>query len=307
MIANDPIVLSTRQPGLQTFRTADGYVAYVEQRGRVLTLGGPVCSPGKEAALAQQFLAKFPDASFFYVTPAQLQQMQLKRPAAWAVGADQVLALPNPRWSREVDAARRKALKAGLSISEVSGDALKPWVPYMRDAQDAYLRQREVKSEMKFLTRPCLFADEKEGRTFILRVRGAFLGFVVLDPYATTAGKGYLLNLFRIHPTKIWGVYQAIVALLAETLGAEGAVELSLGFIPAAATAQPMPWWLRAQVAVLQFCASKSKYLCSLARVKGMFETSAVPRLCVSANRLIVADLLALLEVQGIVLPGGAA
>lgn len=307
MIASDPIELSTVQPGLEAYRAPEGYVAYVQRRGRTLTLGAPVCAPDARAKLARSFIDAFPNATFFYVTNAQLEQMSVAPKAVWAIGADQVLALPCPQWSREVDSARRKAVRAGLTLTELKGEALGPWAQQMREAQAAYLRQREVKQEMGFLTRPCRFSDEREGRTFIMQVKGTFLGFVVLDPYATASGPGYLLNLFRIHPTKLWGVYPATVALLAELLAAEGAAELSLGFVPAAATDQPMPWWLRAQVSALQWFASRSKYLCSLARMKGMFATKAVPRLCASPRRLIVSDLLALLEAQSIVLPGGAA
>ncbi|MFN0061179.1 MAG: phosphatidylglycerol lysyltransferase domain-containing protein, partial [Myxococcaceae bacterium] len=163
-------------------------VPYAQHGNTVLTLGPPVCAPEAMASAAADFLSHFPGATFFYVTDEQCRRMALPHHHACPAGADFILPLPAPSWPKEAAAAARKARRAHFHVREVPPAQLAAMEPAMRSVQQAYLAQREVSHEMTFLTRPCLFAEERLGRTFAMEVAGEMMGFVVIDPYVTVDG-----------------------------------------------------------------------------------------------------------------------
>jgi lysylphosphatidylglycerol synthetase-like protein (DUF2156 family) len=286
---SDPIFRSTRQAGLCHFQHLLGSVAYTQARGVKLTLGPPSCAPEVQAVVAHAFLKAHPDAAFFYVTRAQLDAMELPTQTTLPIGTDTVLPLPLRSVPDLARTALRKATKAGLTLDEPSD--LKPLSSELRTVQAGYLSTRAVKTELQFLNRPCEFERETDARTFVLRQRGVMIGFVVLDAYVTAAGgRGFLLNMFRLAPTKLWNVYQAVVLMLAEALAAEGVSELSLGFVPLAETGEAMPWNVRVQHAVLKWVASRSSYLQRLGVIKHGFESKPVTRFLSTPRRLVLRD-----------------
>jgi lysylphosphatidylglycerol synthetase-like protein (DUF2156 family) len=300
-LAQDPIALSTLDTGIERFETRRGYVAYF-RAGHALTLGAPICAPEDTSSVAKTFLAQEPRASFFYLTGQQIERLELG--GEWhavPVGVDILLPLQEiTSWPREVASAVRKAKRAGLVLEELRGEALTAAGPALRLAQAAYLGSREVKTEMRFLTRPCQFEQDRLGRTFGLFLAGELCGFVVVDPYRTdSGGQGYLLNLFRIKPTRLWGVYLACVALLTETLGCEGVEELSLGFVPLAEVNGALPWWMRWQLGLLRRIGRTSKYLCGLARIKHVFGGVRVPRYLLTRRKFLGRDLWAFRRAMG--------
>ena len=291
----DPIFRSTFQPDLEQFEHPLGRVPFVRVGRVTLTLGAPVCEPANVELLTRAFLAAHPDATFFYVTGAHLQAMRLPPRVVMPVGEDTVLDLPLASVPDTARSALRKATKAGLTLEEPM--SLGPVAEELRRVQAAYLAAREVKTELRFLNRPCEFEEERLGRTLVLRQKGVVVGFVVLDGYRTAEGKrGYLLNLFRLAPTKLWNVYQAVVLLLAERLAAEGVVELSLGFIPLT----PVDWQLdvpvRLQHAALRLLAKTSPYLQRLAVIKHGFPSRSVTRYAVTKRWFVLGDFRAFLR-----------
>ncbi len=218
------------------------------------------------------------------------------------IGEDFIIDLPARGWSESVRSAARKATKAGLTLVELSADDLVVHEPAMRTIQAAYLAKQEVTHELRFLTRPCEFSAERVGRTFGLFQRGSMLGFIVVDPYTAEAGGiGALLNLFRIGPTKLWSVYSAVVKLLAERLEAEGASELSLGFVPLSFTEKPKSW----QLALLRAVARSSPYLRGLRAIKQSLPARRSTRWLLTPRMLLARDLVALFLAMGVYGQGG--
>lgn len=291
----DPIFRSTFQPGLEQFEHALGRVPFVRIGGVTLTLGAPVCEPENLEPLTRAFLQAHPQATFFYVTGEQLESMRLPPRVVMPVGADTVLDLPLASVPDTARAALRKATKAGLTLEEPM--SLEPLAAELRRIQAAYLSTREVKTELRFLNRPCEFEAERLGRTLVLRQKGTVVGFVVLDGYRTADGRrGLLLNLFRLAPTKLWNVYQAVVLMLAERLAAEGAVELSLGFIPLTPVDSQLGASVRLQHAALRLLAKTSPYLQRLAVIKHGFPARSVTRYAVTKRWLVLTDFRAFLR-----------
>ncbi|MFO0599094.1 MAG: phosphatidylglycerol lysyltransferase domain-containing protein [Myxococcaceae bacterium] len=290
VVDRDPISRSTRQPGLVHFVHPLGSVAFTAPRGSPLTLGAPGCSLDVQAVVAEAFLAQHPDASFFYVTGEQVAAMQLATHRAIPIGRDVVVPLPLQQPPDLARTALRKATKQGLTLEEPAD--LRPLAAQLREVNAAALAAREIKEELRFLNRPCEFDGETDARTFVVRQRGELIGFVVLDAYVGHAGRGYLLNLFRLKPTKVWNVYQAVVLRLCELLAAEGVAELSLGFVPLAVAPEEaeLSWFDRLQLRLLRRAAARSSYLSRLAIIKHGFEARQVTRFLVTRRTLIAED-----------------
>ncbi len=192
--------------------------------------------------------------------------------------------------------AHRKAVKASLELRELDRAGLKNQALAMREIQSAYLQRHEVKHEMRFLTRPSEFETENLGRTFGLFVKTELLGFVVVDPYTTESGA--LLNIFRIGPTKLWGVYYAVVKLLAERLEADGVRELSIGFLPLSFT--PGFGTPDLQLALLRRLAATSPYLRGLRQPNEAFIARRETRWLLTPRRLLLRDFMALIDAMGV-------
>jgi lysylphosphatidylglycerol synthetase-like protein (DUF2156 family) len=96
--------------------------------------------------------------------------------------------------------------------------------------------------------------------------------------------------MFRIAPTKLWNLYQAVVLLLAERLAAEGVSELSLGFVPLTVPEEQLGWWARVQHAALRWLSRRSSYLQRLGTIKHGFAARSVTRYLSTPRRLVLRD-----------------
>ncbi|NVJ09934.1 DUF2156 domain-containing protein [Myxococcus sp. AM001] len=306
----DPISYSTLQPGLSYFETSFGYVPYQRAFGFDLTLGPPVCAAGDRAALLQRFLRTGRRPLFFYVQrDVAMLAAGLGGPRyrVSGMGMDKVLALDTPESARaaKVEAALRKAARGGFEVREVEPSALGDEERARVEAiTRAYLRRSSVPVEMRFLNRPLTLDGDGLARMFLLR-QGAdarVFGYAVLDPYFHEGRvQGYLLNLIRFEPTRLWGVYYAAVATLASRLRVEGVSQLSLGFCPLyGVDTDGCSPGLSRQVQWLERRLAGVDYLARLREMKDAFPGGTPQRYFVTPSPWAVTALLSLLRACGV-------
>jgi len=303
---SDPIAYSTLQPGLSYFETSFGYVAFQRAIGFDLTLGPPICAASDRAEMVERFLRSRKRPLFFYVRReiAELvASLGGRRFRTSGMGVDKVMALdaapeePHPR----VRGALKKAARGGFNMVEVHPSKLGAEERARIDAiTQSYLRRSSVPVEMRFINRPVAFDDDGFARMFVLR-QGAeanVFGYAVLDPYFDSGRvQGYLLNLIRFEPTRLWGVYYAAVATLSSRLRAEGIGELSLGFCPLVGVdvegCSPV---LSRQVLWMERKLSNIDYLARLREMKEAFPGQTPQRYFVTPSPWVVTTVLALLR-----------
>jgi lysylphosphatidylglycerol synthetase-like protein (DUF2156 family) len=303
---SDPISYSTLQPGLEYFETSYGYIAYRRALGFDLTLGPPICAASDRAELIQQFLRSRRSPLFFYVQKeiaslaAELGGPRFRR---CGMGIDKVLALdgPHEEASPKVRGALKKAAKGGFEISEIRASELTAEESSRLDSiTRSYLSRSAVPEEMHFLNRPLHLVDDGFARIFLLREAGRVFGYAVLDPYFD-AGRveGYLLNLIRFEPTRLWGVYYSAVSKLVEQLRAEGVGQLSLGFCPMTDVeidTDGSSGVLGVQVRWLERQLARVGYFARLRELKEAFPGSSPQRYFVSPSPSVPSIVLAFLR-----------
>jgi lysylphosphatidylglycerol synthetase-like protein (DUF2156 family) len=303
---SDPISYSTLQAGLSYFETSFGYVAFQRAFGFDLTLGPPVCASSDRAELLQRFLRSSRRPLFFYVqrdVAMLAAELGGSRFRAGGMGVDKVLALDAPMAEvhARVRGALKKAARVGFQVLEVRPSELSTEErARLGDITRAYLRRSAVPVEMHFLNRPLSFDEDGLARLFVLRQGpdAQVFGYAVLDPYfANGRIQGYLLNLMRCEPTRLWGVYYSTVATLAARLREEGIGQLSLGFCPLAdvdpAGCSPA---LSRQVQWMERRLAGVGYLARLREMKGAFPGLTPQRYFVTPSAWAVTTLLALLR-----------
>jgi len=312
----DSIAVSTLQPGLESFASPSGFLAYRHARGYDVVLGPPMCAPGHREELLAGFLARSRRPFFAYLdaeTAVLLRRLRPGRLFFSGIGVERVLPLGGPRLSlgREVQSALRKATRAGLHLEPVNFASLAPERrAHLEALNEGFVRRSQVGRELGFINRPMSFAPDAAGRLFLLR-RGAEppLGFAVLDPYLGPDGRrAYLLNVVRFEPTRLWGVYLATVALFLELLREEGAAELSLGMCPMFRVHTPpglrssvlLDWQMR----LLMRWRSHFYDLAPLERMKELLPGRELQRFIALPTRFVPGPLHALMEVSGMTWSG---
>lgn len=300
----DPIAVSTVQPGLSYFDTELGFVAYQRSFGVSLSLGGPVCAPEHEVALARRFLAEVPDAALFYVK-GSLARAVGGFTFRTALGSDRVLDLTRTDTfaSPAAQAAARKAARAGFTLELLNVDAASQEDrQFLKRVSSSALERSVVPFEMRFLNRPMSYVTSGPSHVFALALKGRRFGYAVIDPYfERTEIKGYLLNLLRFEPTPLWGVYLATVNAIATRLAAENVAELSLGFCPLAqldiagssTVMRPQLRWMEKQYA-------QTDYLARLHQMKSELRGDWKSRWLVTRTPQLVTPFLAFLELTGV-------
>jgi lysylphosphatidylglycerol synthetase-like protein (DUF2156 family) len=289
-------------------------VAYRRAHGFALTLGPPLCARSDRADLIQRFLALHRRPLFFYVprdVASQVTALGGRRFHACGMGIDKVLPLDGALEApgRRVEGALRKAARAGFSVEEVSPGAL-PQRDRGRVSSitAGFLSRSAVPVEMQFLNRPMSWVDDGLARTFLLRqgAQGRVFGYAALDPYFSGGQvAGYLLNLLRCEPTRLWGVYYATVATLAARLRAEGVRQLSLGLCPLTnVETEARSSTLGAQVRWMERRFSAVAYLARLRELKDAFGGHTAQRWFVTPSRWAPATLLAVVRACGVPLSG---
>ncbi|HVH97381.1 MAG TPA: phosphatidylglycerol lysyltransferase domain-containing protein [Enhygromyxa sp.] len=237
--AGDLIAASTLQPGLQWFETSFGAWAYASVDGFDVTLGGPLCAPTDRAEMIRRFLARSRRPILFYLREDLLELLEPTRLRCAGIGVDRhvdiptLLANPHPT----VRGALKKARRAGFRMRPIELAQLDPDArAQLQRISARYLAHAQVRMEMAFLNWPMSYTDAGPRRVYALekfdREHQGTFGFAVLNPIFDRGQRtGYLLDILRFEPTKLWGVWLATVHTLARELGERGE-QLSLGFAP---------------------------------------------------------------------------
>lgn len=234
--ARDPVHASVFQPGVSLFECSAGLLGWQKQGRATVVMGPPLAASRMHAREALSlFLAEHPRAVFTYLRTDDFRDLDTLAPGRFVpvpMGLESFVDIRKPSCEPAVLSAVRKASKAGLSVepcpwSDLSAEDAR----HLRRINETWVAHSQLGRELRFLNRPMLYAADP-GRLFCLRLNGRLFGFVVLDPYLDHGQPGWMLNLIRFEPVKVWGVYLAAVERLKELLADEGAQTLSLGLSP---------------------------------------------------------------------------
>lgn len=230
--ADDPNAYATLQPELRYFTRGDGYIAYREALGAPVVINDPIGAPDALPALVRAFVAERPRAMFVNLSNsgAALVAAHSPQPLRFVcTGTEHVIELPAAP-PRAAASALRKARRGGLEIMERTGALEAGERAVLEGINAQFLRRSQAGRELPFIARGMCFDAEPGVRLFALYERGAPLGFFTLDPWRAQGRLiGAQLNQIRFGPTRLWGVYLAVVAALLPMLEAEGLEGLALG------------------------------------------------------------------------------
>jgi lysylphosphatidylglycerol synthetase-like protein (DUF2156 family) len=232
----DLIAASTLQPGVQWFATSFGVIPYRRVAGIDVTLGGPLCEPRDRPELLRRFLSWSPRPILFYLREPTLALLEHSGLHAAGIGIDRHVdieaLLREP--SKPVRGALGHARRAELELRPLALEQLDaPTRARLEQLNARYLAHAAVTREMAFLNRPMSYEPDDLRRVFALVQRDSgMFGYAVLNPiFARGRRRGWLLDILRFEPTKLWGVWFSSVFMLAQLLAAE-AETLSVGFAP---------------------------------------------------------------------------
>jgi phosphatidylglycerol lysyltransferase len=309
----DLIAASALQPGLQWFSTSFGVLPYRRVAGIDVTLGGPLCELRDRPELLRRFLSWSRRPILFYLREPTLALLEGSGLHAVGIGIDRHVDLEallhDP--SKPVRGALRHARRAELELLPLELERIDAHTRTRLEQITArYLAHAAVGREMAFLNRPMSYEPDRLRRVFALveRDRGMF-GYAVLNPiFAAGQRRGWLLDILRFEPTKLWGVWFSSVFMLAQLLAAEGNGEaLSLGFAPLHRV-RPAPHArsrvLAAQVDWMVRYLSTTSYLARLRELKDEIPGPEEPRYLASYTRSLPTVLYAFLEAMGVDIRG---
>lgn len=271
----EAICASFAQPAVTLRRHGEGCLAVREVGAWCVTLGPAFGTEAERQALHQGLLTSSlrPLATFLDHRDARALLALEGGLQVVPFGTEFVLrpsealvAVP-----KEARSAARKAAKRGVVLREVESFA--PHRAALTALNDAWIARSQAGQEMAFHNRPALL-EGVCARRFLLEQDGELLGFVELD-HAPDAPKRLLLNVVRFAPTRLWGLYLAVVLWLLEALQEEPGIELSLGLVP---LAEPGPdvvlqanAWVRGQHALLTRSRSMAYRLEEMERFKAIW------------------------------------
>jgi lysylphosphatidylglycerol synthetase-like protein (DUF2156 family) len=235
--SSDPNAYAGLQSNLRYFDHPTGFLTYRKTLAGNVVLGAPVSSPENTVTLLSEFLAKHPASVFSYLTDdaaTALLQASKKSLRFVQIGFERTIDLPvTSAYSPAVLGAIKKAKKAGLYIQEHCLSQLSTAEKCcLQQINDQFIKASPAGKEVGFISRPMQFSGEPDVRFFSINILSSPspIGFFVLDPwYKNGKLERYQLHQFRLGPTKVWGVYLSVVALLIEKLQSEGILALSLG------------------------------------------------------------------------------
>jgi lysylphosphatidylglycerol synthetase-like protein (DUF2156 family) len=300
----DPIACSTLQQGLEYFDASYGFIAYRRVLGMDISLGPPVCAANDRARLIDRFVRSRRRPILCYVEEDVLADAGGLHCAG--MGADKHVDLPtlleDP--SAPLRSASRKARRAGFALRELDLAAIDPTTrSRFAEITRTFVERSQVPVEMVFLNRPMSLHPDGLRRVFALHLDGEPFGYTVLNPwFGDGRVAGYLLDIVRFEPTRIWAVYLATVVALAEQLAREG-VALSLGFCPLWRVADPPrdgSAWLQAQMRWMERSLSDVEYVKRLHGMKALVPGPVRPRFFASWSRSALSAFVALVGACGI-------
>jgi phosphatidylglycerol lysyltransferase len=303
----DLIAVSALQPGLQWFSTSFGLLPYRRVAGIDVTLGGPLCEPRDRPELLRRFLSWSRRPILFYLREPTLALLDGSGLHAAGVGIDRHVDLEallhEP--SKPIRGAMARARRAGFELCPLALEQLDTRTRARLEQITArYLAHAAVTREMSFLNRPMSYEPDGLRRVFALvKHDSGMFGYAVLNPiFAGGQRSGWLLDILRFEPTKLWGVWFSSVFMLAQLLAAEGAA-LSLGFAPLhrVRTAPHAPSRvLEAQVDWMVRYLSTTSYLARLRELKDAIPGAEEPRYLASYTRSLPTVLYAFLGAMGV-------
>jgi lysylphosphatidylglycerol synthetase-like protein (DUF2156 family) len=306
----DLIACSTLQQDIELFETSFGFWAHRRVHGMHITLGGPICAPDDRPEMLRRFLAHARRPILFYVREDLLRALDGAGLHGAGIGVDRHVDLPGflRAPARPVRGAVKKARKAGVRVEPLDLETLDAATRQRLDQiTRRYLAASEITREMCFLNRPMSLVPDRLRRVFTLRThqRGpdGIFGYAVLNPiFDSGQVTGYLLDLLRFEPTRLWGVWLSTVHALAERLAGEG-MGLSLGFCPLHRV-RPAPIsasrLLQAQIDWMVRHLSSAQYLRRLRELKDLIPGPAEARYLASFSRVALVSLYAFMEAMGV-------
>lgn len=315
----DLIAASTLQPGLQWFSTSFGLLPYRRVAGIDVTLGGPLCDPGDRQELLRRFLSWSRRPILFYLREGTLALLHGSGLHAAGIGIDRHVDLDTllRAPSKPVRGAVKRGRRARFELRPLALDRLdSPTRARLEQITDRYFARAAVRREMAFLNRPMSYEPDGMRRVFALikhdREHDGMFGYAVLNPIFTDGRRsGWLLDILRFEPTKLWGVWFSSVVALAQLLAQEGET-LSLGFAPLHRV-RPAPHArsraLEAQVDWMVRYLSTTSYLTRLRELKDAIPGPEEPRYLASYTRSLPTVLYAFLgamrvDIRGLLNPG---
>ena len=257
--SSDPIIYSLLQKENQFFDHKDGFIAYRIYKNRMIALGPAVTKNDNQLkAILDDFIHfarinhKIPD--FFYLNSESAVKIQNLYPEliAQPIGVETIIDVQK---LSEHGLKNKKIASAVKKFSKYNGnieflDKITTEIRNgLKQITKYWLENKNTHDEIDFICRQMIFDDELEvikGQIKIDPERvyhyvenepsNSIFGYFALDPYAfdleNGLPKGYLMNIIRTLKTKNWGVYYAVVYLLAMRLKLMNVKEISLGWSP---------------------------------------------------------------------------
>jgi len=289
---------------------ADGYLAYRTVMGMDISLGPPICAERNRTNCIHQFLAHTRKPVMTYLPGNILPDLTDTKLYVSSMGIDHYVdmdaLLRSP--SKAVQGALKKSDKAKFDIQALDFDLCTPeQLAKLKMISTVYLRNAQCTSELSFINRPMQFHNDGMKRTFVLRkfdgeTAGVF-GYAVLNPYYTDGGvSGYLLDIIRFEPTRLWGVWLSTVWHFARMLAAQG-YGLALGFCPLyglQSSATRSSRWLNWQTHCASRLLRNSRYVRRLYELKSEIPGWQEPRYFASYSRNLGMILLGFINASGL-------
>lgn len=217
----------------------EGFIAFNHRKGNVFVLGDPVATPDRKPSLVQQFVARYPDATFCQVGTATAAILQDLGYYVNEMGVDTTLYLKDYTFGGKTKERIRYAAnwlnRRDYRIIEATYDELDP--AEVKSVSDQWRSQRNVKKrEMRFLNRPIRFEEEPGVRKFfLLDSEQKIMAFFYFDPlYRDGKVIGYATAIKRRHPDAPLYTEQGIMKFAVEKFKEEGLEEVKLGLSPLA-------------------------------------------------------------------------
>ncbi|GEM_PF-627800 len=227
------------QEHLEYFWYNNGYIAYSLRKGNVFVLGDPVASDENYQPLIDQFLQKYPHATFVQISSKTAHALTKHRFYINEMGIDTTLHLKDYSFAGKAMERIRYASnwlkKRGYQIIEADYKQIQ--AAEVQAVSDQWRTTRRVRRpEMRFLNRPIRFADELDVRKFfLLDPDGKIVSFFYFDPlYRDGKVIGYATAIKRRHHEAPIYAEQGIMRIAVEQFISEGMEEVKLGLSPLA-------------------------------------------------------------------------
>ena len=262
----------------------DGGVPYVLSHGTALAWGDPLCAPGDEPALVEEFTRVMRSQRVrVCMVPVQEDVAQLAmqgRHAVLKIGEEPVFELstwqrPRGDPGKKLRWACNHARRAGVEIEEYAPGSADPAVEReiadVRAAWEASLGRRPVRSFMQ--AAPLALREHK--RIFVARQHGRMVAVLACTPVHGRNG-WYLEDLVR-RPGTVTGATELLIVEALERLAEAGFEFATLGIAPLRGSDRQMDRrarWLSGALRLAFERVDARYHFASLSRFKAKFRPS---------------------------------